>query len=140
MLFRSEILGCGGTIAKHVQSGDIVSSIIFGEGITSRDKVNTNQNSLDQLHTAAKLANKIIGVKNLFFEKLEDNSLDKFNRLKIVKIIEKYILDFEPDAIYTHHVGDVNIDHQILHHSTITAARPLPGSCVKKLQIGRAHV
>ena len=32
-----EVLGCGGAILKHIESGDIVHTIIMAEGLTSRD-------------------------------------------------------------------------------------------------------
>ena len=82
-----EILGCGGTLAKHVFNGDIVNTVIFGEGVTSREKVTNQHEKLNKIKIEAEEANKIIGVKNLYFEELPDNQLDQFNRLKIVKII-----------------------------------------------------
>lgn len=33
-----EVLGCGGTIARLVEEGYEVYSLILGEGITSRDR------------------------------------------------------------------------------------------------------
>ena len=30
-------------------------------------------------------------------------------------------------SIFTHHYGDINLDHQILFQAVLTAARPLPG-------------
>ena len=32
-----------------------------------------------------------------------------------------------------HHIGDLNIDHRRIHEAVITACRPQPGNCVKKL-------
>jgi N-acetylglucosamine malate deacetylase 1 len=33
--------------------------------------------------------------------------------------------------IYTHHFGDMNLDHEVLHEATLVAARPKPGGVVK---------
>ena len=33
-----EVLGCGGTIVKHIQNGDEVHVLIIAEGVTSRDE------------------------------------------------------------------------------------------------------
>ena len=33
-----EVLGCGGTIARHIKNKDDVHVIILAEGVTSRDK------------------------------------------------------------------------------------------------------
>ena len=43
-----EVLGCGGTIAKHIDNGDEVNILILSEGITSRDdKRNTSKREKD---------------------------------------------------------------------------------------------
>ena len=38
-----------------------------------------------------------------------------------------------PEVVYTHHAGDLNVDHRIVHQATVTACRPLPGSPVRAL-------
>ena len=53
--------------------------------------------------------------------------------LEIVKKLEKVIGDFQPNIIYTHHFGDLNIDHQITHKAVMTACRPQPNFCVKEI-------
>ena len=35
--------------------------------------------------------------------------------------------------MYTHHHGDLNIDHQITHQAVLTACRPYPDQSVKKI-------
>ena len=44
--------------------------------------------------------------------------------LKIVKILEREIKEFQPEKIYTTHKGDLNVDHQIAFQATLTACRP----------------
>ena len=38
-----------------------------------------------------------------------------------------------PDIVYTHHGGDLNVDHRIAHQAVLTAGRPLPGSAVRAI-------
>jgi LmbE family N-acetylglucosaminyl deacetylase len=38
-----------------------------------------------------------------------------------------------PEIVYTHHCGDVNVDHRRTHDAVITACRPQPGFPVKRL-------
>ena len=45
--------------------------------------------------------------------------------LDIIQNIEIIISDIKPDIIYTHHIGDINHDHQIIGHAVLTAARPI---------------
>lgn len=126
-----EVLGCGGTMAKHVMQGDEVVSIILAEGITSRDvKRNRSIHSGDFeiLHKAAYKANEILGVKELYLLDFPDNRMDQLDLLDIVKKIEEIIYKYKPNVIYTHHIGDVNIDHQQIHRAVLTAVRPIPGN------------
>ncbi|WP_180271522.1 PIG-L deacetylase family protein [Fredinandcohnia onubensis] len=124
-----EVLGCGGTIARHVKEGDKVHTVILAEGITSRDKTrnrNAHKEELSELGIAAKRANEILGVHSLKLIDLPDNRLDSLNRLDLIKIVEELINEIKPNIIYTHHIGDVNIDHRRIHEAVITACRPFP--------------
>ncbi|MGK0376827.1 MAG: LmbE family N-acetylglucosaminyl deacetylase, partial [Patiriisocius sp.] len=53
--------------------------------------------------------------------------------LDIIKVIEKEKDSFLPDVIFTHHGGDVNIDHQRTFEAVITACRPLEDERVKTI-------
>ena len=131
-----EVLGCGATIARHSMIGDEVHVAILAEGVTSRDKVRERQQrgfELSELACAAHAANKILGVNTLTLHDFPDNRLDSIDLLEIVKWIEGYIHKIQPDVIYTHHIGDVNIDHRRIHEAVVTASRPQPGQIVKTL-------
>ncbi len=126
-----EILGLGGTLARHVQKGDLVSVVIVGEGATSRS--NMDPGDLSVLHASSVAAAKILGYQVPTHLGLPDNRLDSLDLLEIVKKIEEVIADHNPDVIYTHHRGDLNVDHRIVFDAVRTAARPLPGRNVKAL-------
>ena len=131
-----EVIGCGATIARHSMSGDEVHVVILAEGVTSRDKIRDRNNSnyeLSELAKVARVANEILGVHLLTLHDLPDNRLDSVDLLDLVKLIEDYIQTLKPDILYTHHAGDVNIDHRLIHEAVITATRPQPGQSVKTL-------
>ncbi len=131
-----EILGCGATIAKHVQHGDEVHVVILAEGVTSREAVRsreTHQEELSQLAQAAHRANTVLGVHSLTLHDFPDNRMDSLDRLDIIKAVEAYVHQIKPDIVYTHHVGDVNIDHRRIHEAIVTACRPVPEHAVKTL-------
>lgn len=123
-----EVLGCGGTILKHVAKGDKASILILGDGETSRDEAIDVKKRKNQAIKAAKLMKA-----DLFLEKLPDNKFDSLPLLEIIKIIEKHLKRIKPEIIYTHNFSDLNIDHRIVFESVITACRPLPGFSVKKI-------
>lgn len=131
-----EILGCGGTIIKHCQHGDEVHILIMAEGLTSRDvtrNVESNAEDLTDLHANSLRASRIMGASSIKLLLLPDNRMDSVDLLDVIKHIEEEIEAFHPDIVYTHHAGDVNIDHRITNEATVTACRPLPGRTVKKL-------
>ena len=131
-----EVLGCGATIARHVSEGDEVNVIILAEGVTSRSIVrdrNSSHTELSELAVIAKRANKLLGVTTLELHDLPDNRLDSVDLLDIIKLIEGSVKCLKPDVVYTHHAGDVNIDHRRIHEAVITATRPQPNQSVKQL-------
>lgn len=131
-----EVLGCGATIARHVKAGDSVHIVILAEGVTSRDDLRDRlrrDGELSALTKAAFSAKDILGAKTLDLHNFPDNRMDSVDMLEIVKVIEKYIQTYEPEVVYTHHAGDVNIDHRCTHEAVVTATRPQPGQSVKTL-------
>lgn len=123
-----EIIGCGGTMAKHVRNKDEVNVLFLADGESSR--FNKNIKSRRKM---AESANKIIGTKSLKFLNLRDNQLDSYTLLKIIKKVEDCINKVKPDIIYTHYVNDLNIDHRITNQAVLTASRPFQNATVKKI-------
>jgi len=130
-----EILGVGGTLAKYINDGDEVYCLILGEGMTSRNKKreDTEQEKLEELHNDTLKAAEIIGFKDVFFSNFPDNRFDSVDLLDIIKEIEKYIVKINPDIIYTHHHGDLNIDHQKTFEAVLTACRPVGEYNIKEI-------
>jgi LmbE family N-acetylglucosaminyl deacetylase len=126
-----EVLGCGGTIARHVYEGDVVYTVFMTDGESSRP--NADQNSLVIRYSAAEQARKILGIKENFFLNFPDNRLDSFPLIEVIKRLQLIIDQLRPNIIYTHHHGDLNIDHTITHRAVMTACRPLPGHSVREI-------
>ncbi len=130
-----EVLGCGGTIAKLVDEGSEVFVAILGEGISSRydERHLAPSFEIENLQRQSREAASLLGTKEIFFSGFPDNRIDTVPLLEIIKSLEKMIEDLKPDTIYTHHGGDLNIDHSLVHRAVLTATRPHTGSCVKAL-------
>lgn len=131
-----EVLGCGATIAKHTKNGDTVYVLILAEGITSRDRKRNRDKrriELSNLAQAAQNAAEILGVASLSLHQFPDNKMDTCNLLDVVKVVEQSIQIHKPEIIYTHHCGDLNIDHRYAHEAVVTAARPVPDQTVRTL-------
>ena len=132
-----ELLGLGATIHKLINEKNCeVRVIILGEGITSRfDKRVTEKWSkeLDIHRQNIEDARKIIGYSTVGIYDFPDNRFDSVDLLDIIKVIEKEKKSFIPDVIFTHHGGDLNIDHQRTFEAVVTASRPMDDETVKAI-------
>ena len=130
-----EILGVGATAAKLIKSGHEVNALVLGEGISSRyaKKTPKVKTEIKELQNITRKACKIIGYKGVYFEGLPDNNFDSKNLLEVTKLIEKHVGKYKPEIIYTHHKGDLNIDHEITFRAVITACRPVSDYSVKEI-------
>ena len=123
-----EVLGCGGLIQKYNNTEEFYVLILTAGADTRYDK------SMESvLRSNATKANDILGTKELFFENLSNQKMDTGAILDITQLIEKYINKTKPDRVYTHHIGDLNKDHQIIAEATFTATRPIVGQVVKEV-------
>ncbi|MGL4595656.1 MAG: PIG-L deacetylase family protein [Thermoguttaceae bacterium] len=127
-----EVLGCGGTIPLLVNAGWKVWTLILGQGKTSRGSSTTTQ-EIEELKTEMYHANKLLGVSEVFVKDFPDNKFDTVPLLDIVIEIEKVKNKIKPQMVFTHHFGDMNIDHQITHQAVLTATRPIVGEIVKRI-------
>jgi N-acetylglucosamine malate deacetylase 1 len=129
-----EVLGCGGTIAKMVSEGDKVHVAFLADGVSSRScKSEDKASALLRRRLAAKSACDILGVTSVFFGDFPDNQMDTISLLDVVRQVENLVDKLQPNMLFTHHVGDVNIDHQVVHQAVITACRPQKHHPVKTL-------
>lgn len=124
-----EALGCGGTIVKHVEQGDKVSVVFLTDGVGARG----NDDSASERGYSAEKALKILGVSKTMCFDLPDNEMDSVSLLTIAKKIEGVISIEQPNIIYTHFFGDLNIDHQITNRAVLTACRPQKTCSVKEI-------
>lgn len=131
-----EILGLAGTIRKFINSKKCKANcVVLGEGATSRAKqreISSNKLVFD-LHERTLEAANIIGFEKVYFSNLPDNRFDSVDLLDIVKQVEKYVNEIKPDTVFTHHYGDLNIDHRKTFEAVITACRPVSEYCVKEI-------
>ncbi len=130
-----EVLGCGGTIARLAREGHEIYLSIVAEGMTSRSasRAASDPVQVESLHARAREAAKLLGVKETFLHSLPDNRLDSVPLLEVIKIVEALVAQTSPERIYTHHPGDLNIDHQVVSRAVLTATRPIPGCPVREI-------
>jgi LmbE family N-acetylglucosaminyl deacetylase len=128
-----EVIGVGGTLARHAADGDDVHICILSDGVTSRyDDTDAADGEIEQRRQRARRAADTLGA-TVSLHGFPDNSFDTVPLLNIVRTIEAEISDHSPDVVYTHHYGDLNVDHELTCRATITATRPLADSNIDRV-------
>lgn len=126
-----EALGCGGALARHAADGDETHLVILADGVSSRGE--SSSAATDERLAAARMAASVLGIRSLRSLGLPDNRLDAIALLDVVQPLEAVVAELDPDLVYTHHPGDLNVDHRIAHEAVLTACRPIPGSRVREI-------
>ena len=132
-----EVLAFGGTMYRHADDGDTVSTLILATGLASRNDTDAiDDSALAELREDAAKANRLLGVSDLQFGDFPDNRMDTVPLLDVVKRVQAFIQQKQPQVVYSHHDGDLNIDHGVVARAVLTACRPVPGSAVRYLFSG----
>ena len=119
-----ETLGCGGTINYLSNKGYKVEVLTFTDGVSSREKEQKNRNP------KLKQVSEILGISKFFSGEFPDNAMDSIPLLQLCKFIETNT-EGPYDMIFTHFIGDLNIDHQLVVKATLSAFRPQFGHKTK---------
>lgn len=130
-----ELLGVGGTVRRLVNEGGVARAVILAEGLTSRAerREDADLSDLEELRSDARRAAELIGYSSIEFCGFPDNRMDGMNLLDVIKTVSRYVELYRPDTIFTHHHGDLNIDHRITCEAVLTACRPVGDYHVRRI-------
>lgn len=129
-----EVLGAGGTIAKYAANGAEVRLLIVTDGSTAQYRADANlARILVEKKQETQRAAEILGIRQVLYGGLPDMKLDMTAHIQVNQVIEQVLDDFRPEVVFTQFYGDVNLDHQCVHRSTLVACRPVEGQCVKEV-------
>lgn len=115
-----ELLGPGGTLARHVRDGDDVHVVIVAEGATSRYE----DEMVDVLAAFTEKAAAVLGVASVARLGFPDQRLDHCPLIEVTQALETHVDQLQPTTVYTHFPGDVNADHGVVSRAAWTACRP----------------
>lgn len=127
-----EALGCGGTLHRHRLAGAQVRVLFLADGETARATADAEAMSR-RLAMAEKAAASMGGI-TVRMAGFPDNRLDSIDMLDLAQTVEDEIASSAPSLVYTHHAGDLNIDHRRAHQAVMTACRPIAGRSVREIR------
>lgn len=124
-----DLLGQGGTLARHVRAGDRVVSVIACEGASIR----YGEEAAAEIEADARRANEVLGVEDLRFLRLPEQALDTRSLVDVCGPIERLVDEIRPEVVYTHAPADINRDHRILLEAVMVATRPFAAPSVREV-------
>jgi len=116
-----EVLGAGGTIAKHVATGDEVTVCIVCKRAYDHQ---FSSRVVREEEGAARRAQRVLGYQALRFLHLRDERLDE-RLIDLITPLETCLRAAKPAVVYTNHRGDNNQDHRAVFQATMVASRTI---------------
>lgn len=131
-----EVLGGGGTLRKLANEGhDVYTCVLCATADARHDRP-----PLEVFREEVAEAHRIIGIKDTLGFEFQNIRFNAVPHLDMVKAIEEAILRFRPDWVFTHHPGDLNVDHRVCYEATMAAVRlpqrmstDLPMTMIRKI-------
>lgn len=128
-----ETIAMGGTIVRHVSNGDKVFAVSMTDGVSGRDSADENEKEKRKISSVS--ASQELGFRWGDCYEFNDNAMDSYPLIEVVKAIEKVKIKYKPSIVYTHSAADLNIDHRVVANAVLTAFRPQPGEICKELRL-----
>lgn len=127
-----EIIGCGATIAKHIEQGDEVVIIIATNASMGASELFSKED-IQQVREEALEAHKLLGVKETVFLEFPAPALNAYPEYKISLELSKVFQRFCPTHLYLPHPGDIHQDHKAIYRASLVAARPQGADKINKI-------
>ena len=129
-----EVLGFGGVIARTASAGGEAHILILATGLAARGKAGAA--AIEALREQSRHAAEILGAASIKYLDFPDNRMDTVPLLDVVQSVEQYLEKTRAETVFTHHTGDLNVDHQVSARAVLTACRSTPGATVRRLYAG----
>lgn len=124
-----EVLGCGGSIAKHAANGDEVYVAIVTKGCEPL----FSSESVELVRAECLEADRLLGVKETIFLDFPAAMLETVPRHDLNDRLSNLIQNIRPDIVYLPHRGDMQLDHKMTADACMVALRPKYSHTVKRI-------
>jgi LmbE family N-acetylglucosaminyl deacetylase len=124
-----EVLGVGGTIARHVARGDDVRVCIIAHRVYGH-RFDEKKNRAEV--ACSRRAKDVLGYREITFFNLPDERLDASLQAILIPL-EKYLRRSDPETVYIPHRGDINQDHRAVFQAAVIALRTHASPNVRRI-------
>ena len=122
-----DVLGCGGTMKKHILVGDKVYVCV----VTRGNMPLFSEDGVLQLRKEHKKAMNVLGTEDISYLNFPAVMLEEQHRYEINKSIDNVMKKYKPETVYIPHFGDMQKDHEIVSEAVMVAVRPRGNYTVK---------
>ena len=116
-----EVLGVGGTILRHLDTGDAVHVVICTRGEESR----FGNEQVARVQKEARAVHDFLALTGSHFLDLPAVMLDTVPGADLNVALGSVFDAVRPDTVYVPHVGDVHRDHQLVFQAAMVCRRPV---------------
>lgn len=124
-----EILGAGGTMAKHVAAGDEVTVCI----VSNHDEPLYTKSDLAAIKQETADAHRLLGVHETIFLDFVAVLLREEAAYKVNGAINAIVEKVRPSVVYVPHFGDMHTDHRITAQASLVAVRPIGKPYIRRV-------
>ena len=124
-----EVIGAGGTIARHVDHGDEVYWCVVTQAYSPPWSKEYLETARQQVYDVK----KVLGIQEVFFCGFPTVKLNTIPYMEISSALQGIVDKVRPEVVYTTPGNDINLDHRIVYECTLVATRPLPGNSIQRL-------
>lgn len=118
-----EVLGCGATIARHVDDGDCVKIAIMTNASVGAPEI-FSADAVECVRSEALDAHGVLGVDDTVFLDFPAPALNAYPEYRVSLALSSIIREFLPTHLYLPHPGDLHQDHKAIYRAGLVAARP----------------
>ena len=115
-----DVLGAGGTVAKHVDQGDHVQVVIAYDGLAGDpDGRYDPAEYLEKRRAEARRAGGHLGLEDYHFWNYPEGHEPGPDELRgAAGMLARHVQAFAPDLVYAPWIGDYHVDHWVLARAT----------------------
>lgn len=124
-----EVIGAGGTIARHVAHGDDVYWCVVTQACSPRWPEEIQAEARHQVERVQ----QVLGIREVFFCGFPTVELNTVPHIDLCSALQCVVDQVQPEAVYTTPGDDINQDHRLVYGATLVATRPLPNRSIRRV-------
>jgi len=125
--FDDEIIGCGGTLYKHIQAGDRVSVVYLTDGTNGTPDIQDKKEAGQIRKKESVTATESLGITDLYFLDEIEGHID--TNPKTVVHLRQLIQKLHPTLIYLPWFGENHSDHRKINRIFFEGTQSMVPQC-----------